>query len=344
LEVVMPVTVTAPRREPLEEAGRLLLVGFEGTEASEAVELAEEFRPAGFVFFSRNYPGSPSALKRLLSEISSGAERALGRAPLLAIDQEGGTVSRLPLEETALPSAADMARIAGDKGGEAALEELSFKAGRALRDLGFNFNLAPVLDVAREGAYIGTRSFSGNPDEVTRLASAFFAGQRRAGLLACGKHFPGLGAAVSDPHSELPVVDAGLQEVWENDLRPFRSLVARGLPAVMTTHALFRAVDPLLPGTISPKVVDLLKRDVLFKGLTLTDDLEMGAIAGTFPPGRAAWEAVAAGHDLALVCRRRENILAAREGLLKAVKDYDLTPTRLREAKLRLTRAVKQIA
>jgi beta-N-acetylhexosaminidase len=327
----------------LEEAGRLLLIGFEGDDASEAASLAEEYRPAGFVFFARNYPGSPTALKALLTEIAQRAFKALKRPPLLALDQEGGTVSRLPLEETALPSAAEMAALARDKGLEA-LEELSFRAGKALRQLGFNFNLAPVLDVSSEGAYIGTRSFSASPDEVSRCATAFFAGQKRAGLVTCGKHFPGLGQASSDPHSELPVVAADLRAVWDRDLKPFRDLTVRGIPAMMTTHALFRAVDPLLPGTLSPRVVDLLKRDVGFKGLALTDDLEMGAIADTFPPGRAAWEAVVAGHDLALVCRRRENVEEAREGLLKALKDYDITPSRQREARLRLARTLKLIA
>ncbi|MDR1314233.1 MAG: hypothetical protein LBQ12_11200 [Deltaproteobacteria bacterium] len=334
---------SALRKEPLEAAGRLLLIGFEGTDASEAVNLAEEYRPAGFILFARNYPGSAASLKAMLSEISEKASRALKRPPLIALDQEGGTVSRLPLEETRLPSALEMARLARENGPEA-LEELSYKAGAALRDLGFNFNLAPVLDVGSEGAYIGTRSFSDQADEVSLFASAFFAGQKRAGLLTCGKHFPGLGRALADPHCELPVVDSGLQEIWDRDLKPFRVLSAKGISAVMTTHALFRAVDPLLPGTISPRVVDLLKRDVGFKGLALTDDLEMSALSGILPPGRAAWEAVAAGHDLALVCRGRGNIEQAREGLLKALKDYDIPPSRAREAKLRLTRALSRAA
>ncbi|MDR1081085.1 MAG: beta-N-acetylhexosaminidase [Deltaproteobacteria bacterium] len=332
-----------PRKEPLEEAGRLLMIGFEGDDAAEAVSLAEEYRPAGFVIFSRNYPGSPDSLKALLSRISEGAARALKRPPLMAVDQEGGTVLRIPLEETRLPAASEMAGLAREKGPDA-LEELSFGAGRALRDLGFNFNLAPVLDVGSEGAYIGSRSFSRDPEEVALCAAAFFAGQRRAGLLTCAKHFPGLGQASADPHSALPVVDANIQDVWDRDLKPFRTLVARGVPAVMTTHALFRAVDPGLPGTISPRVVDLLKRDVGFKGLALTDDLEMGALSGTFPLGRAAADAVSAGHDLVLVCRGRAAIEEAREGLLKAVKDYDIAPSRLREAKLRLTRTLKRIA
>ncbi|MDR2611390.1 MAG: hypothetical protein LBG06_00595 [Deltaproteobacteria bacterium] len=339
----MPGTAPAPRREMLEEAGRLLLIGFEGDDAAEAVGLAEEFRPAGFVFFSRNYPGSPAALRSLLRGLADGFGRALGRPPLLAIDQEGGTVSRLPLEETSLPAASEMAALARDKG-PGALEELSFRAGKALRELGFNFNLAPVLDVSAEGSYIGSRSFSGDPAEVTLCAAAFFAGQRRAGLLSCGKHFPGLGRAVADPHAELPVVEWDLGEAWARDLKPFRDLVARGLPAVMTTHALFRAVDPHLPGTISPRVVGLLKQDVGFKGLALTDDLEMGALAGVLPPGRTAWEAVAAGHDLALVCRRRESVADARDGILQAIRDYEITPRRLREAKLRLTKTLRLVS
>jgi beta-N-acetylhexosaminidase len=163
-------------------------------------------------------------------------------------------------------------------------------------------------------------------------------------MLCCGKHFPGLGPSVIDPHSELPVVDIDLQEVWDTDLKPFRDMALKGIPAVMTTHAIFRSVDPFLPGTISSRVVDLLKRDVAFKGLTLTDDLEMGAIAGVFPPGRTAWESVAAGHDLVLVCRNPGNIEAAYEGLFRAVKDYNLLPSRLRDARMRLNRTLKMIS
>jgi beta-N-acetylhexosaminidase len=318
------------------------MIGFEGDDPAEAVSLAEEYRPAGFVFFSRNYPGSAESLKSLLAEISSGARRALKRPPILAVDQEGGTVMRIPLEEASLPSASEMTAHAREYGVQS-LEYMGYKSGKALKELGFNMNLAPVLDVGAEGSYIGTRSFSSDPVVVAENASYFFAGQRRGGILSCAKHFPGLGQATVDPHSELPVVDANVQDVWHRDLRPFRELAGKGIPAIMTTHALFRAVDPALPGTISSRVVDLLKRDLGFKGLALTDDLEMGAISGTFPMGRLAAEAVSAGHDLVLVCRSPARIEEAREGLLKAVKDFDIAPSRLREARIRLTRLLKRL-
>jgi beta-N-acetylhexosaminidase len=317
-------------------------VGFEGDDPAEAVGIAREIRPAGYVLFARNCAGTPARVKAMILEIAKEHLRLLKRPAIMAVDQEGGTVLRLRLEGTVLPSAEEMAAAARE-GGPGAIEAMAYTAGVALRELGFNMNLAPVLDVAGEGSYIGSRSFSSDPDEVSRCALAFHVGLKRSGLMGCGKHFPGLGQATVDPHSELPVVSSDTMDVWNRDLKPFRALSQDGVMSMMTTHAMFRAVDPLLPGTLSPRVVDLMKSDLGFKGLALTDDLEMAALAGVYPTGRSAPEAVAAGHDLALVCRGRDNIREARDGLVKAIRDYTLTPARIRDARRRLTKALKRI-
>jgi beta-N-acetylhexosaminidase len=338
----MPESIKSLRNSVLDDAGRLLMIGWEGNEASEPISLIEKYRPAGLVFFKRNYPGSHDSLKELLYTIKTNALKILGRPILLALDHEGGTVNRLPLEETALPSHRALSEMAKTSGFDKVIE-LSYKVAVSLKNLGLNFNLAPVLDLQGQKAYIGERSFSSFSEETKEVAKAFFEGHRLAGLLTCGKHFPGLGSSISDPHKDLPVVVRSVKELWEEDGLPYRELINLGLEAVMTTHALFRGVDPILPATFSEKVVTLLKEDYAFKGLVLTDDLEMGALDGIFSKGESAVQSIQAGHDLALICRHEENILSASEALQKAILDGALSQKRLRQALLRLGKVLKTL-
>ena len=338
----MAGTRTRPRVGAAEQAGRLLMIGWEGQDPSEAISLVEELHPAGLVFFKRNYPGSYGSLKKILRAITGSAEKILGRPILMALDHEGGAVNRLPLEETMIPSARRLSEIAASEG-PGRIMDISYRAAKALRDLGFNFNLAPVLDLGGDGAYIGERSYGRDPDLAARAAGAFWEGHFKAGVMTCGKHFPGLGSSIVDPHADLPVVIKPVQELWDEDGRPFRELISLGVAAVMTTPALYRSVDPHLPATFSQKVTGMLKGEYAFKGPVLTDDLEMGALRGIFPPGEAALRAVNAGHDLALVCQSAENIRSAGERLKRAVVDMEITPTRLREALLRLRKLMRQV-
>ncbi|MDR2725684.1 MAG: hypothetical protein LBC90_06420, partial [Candidatus Adiutrix sp.] len=201
--------------------GRLLLVGFEGRDWPEVEDLLTAVRPAGLIFFARNYPeeGGPAALRRLIDQARSLGEALSGRPLLVAIDHEGGPVQRLPAPYTRLPAA----RSCPDPG------EAGRLAGAGARELaatGFNFNLAPVLDVP-EGpeAFIGERGFSEDPGRVAAWARVLLAAYARAGLLGAGKHFPGLGSARLDPHLELPVITASAERLSRVDLEPFRELL-----------------------------------------------------------------------------------------------------------------------
>ena len=314
-------------RELGEAVGRLLLVGFEGRDMAEVEDLLTAVRPAGLIFFARNYhgEGGPAALGRLIGQARDLAETLSGRPLLVAIDHEGGPVQRLPAPYTRLPAA----RACPD------LDEAGRLAGIGARELaatGFNFNLAPVLDVP-DGpeAFIGERGFSDDPGRVTAWARVILAAYGRAGLLGAAKHFPGLGPARLDPHLELPVITAPAERLSRVDLRPYRELLPE-LAAVMTSHALYPALDPDLPATLSPTLAGLLKREMGFEGALLTDDLEMGALARNYDLGEAAVKAVAAGHDLALVCRRRANIEKTRRALGAAVRNGLLTENRLADA------------
>ncbi|MCL2029334.1 MAG: beta-N-acetylhexosaminidase [Deltaproteobacteria bacterium] len=320
--------MTAGRGESAELAeavGRLLLVGFEGRDMAEVEDLLTAVRPAGLIFFARNYPGEggPEALRLLID----GARRLAdsSRPLLVAIDHEGGPVQRLPAPYTRLPAA----RACQDLN-EA--ERLAAVGARELAATGFNFNLAPVLDVP-DGpeAFIGERGFSDDPGRVAAWGKALLAAYGRAGLLGAAKHFPGLGPARLDPHEELPVIRASRERLSEVDFQPYREL-GPDLAAVMTSHALYPALDPRRPATLSPVVADLLKRDLGFGGALLTDDMEMGAITRNYDLGEAAVTAVAAGHDLVLVCRRRDNIEKVRQALGAAVRGGLLTSSRLADA------------
>jgi beta-N-acetylhexosaminidase len=319
------------------------LVGWPGEGAYGAVSLLEEFKPAGFIYFRRNWPGSSEDLAGIIRRVNARAEKLLKRPLLWAIDQEGGTVQRLDDPPYALPPAAEMADIFFKDGPER-VSSLTLQAGRALKELGFNFNLAPVLDVRAGDSYIASRSFSSDAETAALAAAAYAKGFREAGLLLCGKHFPGLGSSVTDPHRDLPLVLSGVQELWARDGLPFRRLISLGLPAVMTTHALYRSLDPLLPATFSSRILALLKKDYAFKGLVLTDDLEMEGLKPLAEPENSAVDAVVAGHDLALAGKDPDLIRRSRGALAEAVESGRLSSARLREAGSLLKKTLKLIS
>ncbi|MDR1045914.1 MAG: beta-N-acetylhexosaminidase [Candidatus Adiutrix sp.] len=301
-----------------EAVGRLLIVGFEGADFAEIEALLTRVRPAGLIFFKRNYPGgeareAPGRLRAIIGRAQGLADSLLGRRLLIAIDHEGGRVRRLPAPYSALPAPGTLSAARAGALAEAGARELAAT--------GFNFNLAPVLDVAppRGGAYLGDRAFSDDPDQVADCGRASLAAFHRVGILGAGKHFPGLGSAVLDPHQELPTIEADRARLEEVDWRPYRGLAGGELGAVMSTHALYPALDPERPATFSEEIVRLLKEGLSFSGALLTDDLEMGAAVKYYPPGQAAVAALRAGHDLALICRRADYVEAGRQALGLAV-------------------------
>ena len=321
-------------RELAEAVGRLLIIGFEGSDFAEIEGLLLKFRPAGLIFFKRNYPGpddpeAPLKLRTLIERAQALAEMELGRRLFVAIDHEGGRVQRLPAPYTLLPPAG------AARTGPLNVEQMAGLAGRGARELaatGFNFNFAPVLDVASPlSSLMGDRCFSDDPAEVAAYALAVLRAYHQAGILGAGKHFPGLGAATVDPHHELPTVPSDLQRLREVDLPPFRALMEEGLLAIMTTHALYPALDRERPATVSEDIVGLIKNES-FPGALLTDDLEMGAVVKNYPMGEAAVNAIRAGHDLALVCRQAEYVEECRTALAAAVRQGDLSESRLNDA------------
>jgi beta-N-acetylhexosaminidase len=313
------------------QLAQLLLVGFPGTRPGEVSRGLVERGVGGLLLFRRNVV-SAGQVKALLADLKGRAEIPLE----VAVDQEPGTrVARLAGVVRAAPSARQLGRLPAGR-----VERYGEATGRDLAALGVTADLAPVLDVTgtRWDGVIGDRSFGADPATAGRAAVAFMRGLSAGGVAPVGKHFPGHGATAVDSHQRLPVVEASMARLRARDLAPFRAAIRSGLDAVMVGHLLVRAVDPATPATLSPAVVGgLLREDMGFGGLVVSDALEMGAIATTVPLPVAAERAVAAGVDQ-LVLSGHTAVPAVLGHLERAVAAGRLSRARVAQAFVRVQR------
>ncbi len=296
-----------------ERLGELLLVGFMGQEMNP--DLAAHIRalkPAGLIFFCRNIDG-PEQLARLTHDVQTLALHELGRPLLLAVDQEGGTVARMPPPFTQIPDAASL----GSSGAESVRQHARLIAQEMLQ-VGLNLNLAPVLDVNTPGAagLMQLRSFGSDPVLVAQCGVAAISATQRENIMATAKHFPGLGRAQKDPHHDLPVISVSRESLDRFDLSPFQAAIQANVACVMTSHTLYPTLDPDNPGTFSPTILrGLLRHQLGFAGVVITDDLEMGAVGERYSPADAAIAALNAGADLLLVCNDLEKMYLTAEAV-----------------------------
>jgi beta-N-acetylhexosaminidase len=338
---------------PLEkQVGQLLYIGLPGTELDpSARSLVEEVSPGGVIIFGRNV-ATPEQLRGLLDDV----RRMLPVEPLFGIDQEGGLVDRLRKICTPMP-AARVIRQHGDLAGARAHGRIT---GEVLRLLGFNMNFAPVMSIMTEdrdllsnGLY--SRSYGRSPGEVLGYTMVYLRGLQGAGCLGCAKHFPGIGAGEVDTHEEMPVIHLSHDDLIAQDLAPYIELFQREdnmVRAIMVSHGGFPDIDihrgiaggRLVPASINPHIVtDLLRDELGYQGLVVTDDLEMGAIAKHCEIEEAALRAVQAGEDMILVCARPDIIRRAHQALLKAAREGELSRGRI-SASLRRIAAFKSTA
>lgn len=287
-------------------AGSATVLGCEGTVLGAAE--AAFFRavdPFGFILFARNVE-SPEQLRRLTGDLRD----AVGRDAPVFVDQEGGRVQRLraPHWREWLPPLDEVARLPADRRGRGLWLRYRLIAAE-LRATGIDACCAPTADLAGPDThpFLRNRCFGDDPATVAAAARAAAEGLMAGGVLPVMKHLPGHGRAVVDSHLHLPRVTAGLAELDATDFAPFRALA--DLPAAMTAHIVFNALDPDRPATLSPPVIGAIRDRIGFRGLLLSDDLSMEALAGTLA-GRAAG-AVAAGCDLALHCNGRLDEMVA---------------------------------
>jgi beta-N-acetylhexosaminidase len=255
--------------------------------------------PLGFILFRRNC-AEPDRLRRLVGDLRD----AVGRTAPILIDQEGGRVARLrPPHWPAFPSAGRLGRLAAcdPEAGAAAVRDTAEGIAAMLRALGIDMVAAPVLDLGLPGTdpVIGDRAYGADPERVAALGRVALEAFLAAGVLPVIKHLPGHGRTMVDSHHALPRIDAPRTLLLETDFHPFRALA--DAPAGMTGHMLLEALDPLWPASLSPTVIgDVVRGEIGFDGLLLSDDLSMAALAG--PIGERAASALAAGSDVALHC------------------------------------------
>lgn len=280
-------------------------------------ELLRDLRPAGVVLFKSNFSHDcpyPDWLG-IHADLIASIREAVGRERLfIAIDHEGGRVCRTPPPITRYAYARQWANHAGLVGAAMGIE---------LSSLGINLNFAPVLDVDSNphNPVIGARSFGSNPEIVATRACAFMEQMETHGVRACGKHFPGHGDTRTDSHRELPVIEASLGVLRERELKSFAAAIAGGIGMLMTSHILFRELDDTCPATLSRRVIhELLREELDFQGVVVSDDIGMRAASSLFEDGDAAARFLSAGNDMLTLCAHWTDTERAR-ALAQAIID-----------------------
>lgn len=315
-----------------QKLGQLLVTGFPGPAMSgDFKRLVRDWGVGNVILFKYN-ERSRGQLAALCADLTAYITEETGVAPLISSDEEGGVVSRLPADMPKMPSA--MAQAALED--EARVRRAACLTARELRAVGINFNLAPVLDVNNDPAnpVIGVRSYGTDAETVSRFALAALAGYGEGGILTSGKHFPGHGDTQTDSHLALPVIRKSRGELEALELIPFRRAIAAGVPAVTIAHILFPALEPEgVPATMSRRIITgLLREELGFAGLAVSDCMEMDAIRATVGVAKGTVAAVKAGMDLIFISRTPEEVISAARALEEAVLSGALPEARVDEA------------
>ena len=314
-----------------DKVGQLLMIGIHGkTLNDDAKFMLNEYRVGGIILFDRNME-SKDQVKLLITDINKTGKSA-GLTPLfIGIDQEGGAVARMEDQLIKVPPAEEL----GKEPIEQAVS-LAKQSGTELKDLGFNINFAPVADL---GLTYG-RSFSTNPDDVVRYASAVGKAYDEAGLWYSYKHFPGIGKTDVDLHADTSVVPVSKENLLNEDTKVFVDLIKQSKPntyAIMVSHAMYPQIDADHPSSLSKAIItDWLRKDMGYNGVVVTDDMDMGALAKHYTFGDMAVQSILAGSDILLVCHEYEHMQEAYNGLMKAVKDGRISKERLDESVKRI--------
>ena len=318
------------------EIGQLLIGSLPGTTLTPEIRsLARDFSLGGVILFSRNIEAPEQ-----VAELSIDVQSLAGELPLwVSVDQEGGRVARLRKPFTEWPPMA----VLGRSGSEALATRFAAALAAELKAVGITLDYAPVLDIHTnpKNPVIGDRALGEDAETVARLGAAVIRGLQENGVAACGKHFPGHGDTAVDSHLELPLVEHPPDRIRRVECVPFREAIRADVAFLMTAHVLVPSLDEDRPATLSPRIVKGILRDELqFEGVILSDDLEMKAVARSYAVPDAAVQAIAAGCDGVLVCSGDADIQAATlEALVHAVEDQRIPYKRFEDAQQRLRRA-----
>lgn len=327
-----------------KKVGQLMVFGFShdeciDTPSAEIIELIRDYHVGGIIHFARNL-GTPNEILTLNTKLQYEAKKSGQEFPLLiCIDQENGVVRRLGEGTTVNPGA----MLLGATKNEQLAYETGFTTGKELKALGFNWNLAPVVDVNNNplNPVIGVRSFGEDPKFVANFAKKSMLGMQDAGILTTIKHFPGHGNTNLDSHLDLPVIDRTIEELEEVELIPFRSCIEQGADTVMSAHVYFPAIEKRngVPATLSRAIITgILRKRLNFDGVVTTDCMEMNAISKTIGTAQGAVEALKAGVDVVMISHTPSLQKQAIEKIVEAVENNELPIERIDEAYQRVRR------
>ena len=290
-----------------ELLGQMMIISVNGTKLiDETKDLIRELHLGGIIFFKENYVNR-NQLRRFCKELQETAQNTINSIPLfISVDQEGGRIIRLNAPFTQIPSAQKI----GQRGAEYAYEIASI-AARELRQVGINMDHAPVLDINtnKNNPIIGERSFGNDPKTVAKIGEAFFKGLQDHGIISTGKHFPGHGDTEADSHLILPVVAHKLARFNEVEFYPFKNAIEKGIETIMTAHISYPKLDEGYPASLSEKIVkDILRKQLGFEGIIITDDLSMKAITFKYNLEQACYLALKAGASILLICHQNYDV------------------------------------
>ena len=313
-------------KDSLRKVGQRFMIGFDGFEASADVKrLIRDYGVGQVIYFARNV-ASPEQVAELSKELQSFARECGQELPLvIGVDQEGGRVARMGPPWTVWPPLRALGRIDS--------EDMARRMGEALASeclaAGINCDFVPDLDVDTnpDNPIIGNRSFGSDPDLVGRLGAAMIRGLQGKRVIGSAKHFPGHGDTDKDSHLELPVVDEPRKRLYEVEIKPFWKAIEAGVATVMMAHVLYPDLDSDLPASLSPRVVDaILRRELGYDGVVMTDDLEMKAVAARWSPGESSVLAMQAGCDVVPICGISPHTqVEAIEGVIRALESEELS-------------------
>lgn len=312
-----------------EKIGQLMVVGFQNTSVDYHIKtMIENYHVGGIILYDRNMD-TPEQVASLNKELQALAKKNGQKLPLItSIDQEGGSIVRMRDKVSPIPSQQEL----GLKGNSKLVYDVAYRSGRELANIGISVNFAPVLDMSD----IDTRSFGSDPKKTAVLGTEVVSGMFDAGIEATLKHFPGNGRSNIDPHLETSSVQADQWALENSDIYPFKKIIKEvdnNRFFVMVTHIKYPAYDKENPASISTAIMHDLLRDKLgYKGIVVTDDLEMGAVNKYFTYEDLGYKAIDSGADLLLVCHTLENQKRVFKGILEAVKTKKLKEERINEA------------
>jgi beta-N-acetylhexosaminidase len=322
-----------------EKIGQLLVIGFDGTEMSPQLSsLLTRIQPGGVILFARNITNAEQTYKLLKD-----CQACVATPMFTCVDMEGGTVDRLRNVVGRAPSAAEVF-ASGDR---TLFRKHGKVIGESCRALGFNTDFAPVVDLAFAASrtVMSSRAVSADPKQAVLYAREFLKGLRSAGVLGSAKHFPGLGEANLDTHQELPNVDKSWKKLWDEDIYPYR-VMKRELPMVLIGHASYPRVTPAgMPASLSKKwITDVLRKKIGYRGLIVSDDLEMGGVLKAAPIEQAAIQHIRAGGDLCLICHVEEYVTRSYAALIREAECNPEFAKRVTESAARVTAFKKKSA